>query len=158
MFQTETKPQAASGKRRFHSTFLMVIFLAIIASCVTVPMIFEQVSVQKIGPVAARNKPSAGVFHGRVDIQAAFTRQRITIFSGDRQLFSKAVTTNHTTGLAEQFEFDSKHPHIRLRVVVGTERKEWHCFVNLEEESYLAIQWIDSRLQVFQSSMSFGYM
>jgi hypothetical protein len=137
---------------------VMVCICLIALSCAGTPIAAEGIQVEPLALPPAGYKDSIKGLPARIDIQTLFADEPVTIYVGRQRVFSKKVTTNQTTGLADSVIVNWTQPKIQLRILIGDERKEWRCDVDLEQGIYLGILRANGRIQVLQSASPFGYM
>lgn len=138
--------------------FLLAVCLSVLASgCRRPEPAVEEVAAEPLVPGAAA-QPFSGKAQVQVDIQNGFKENEVTVYVDGQRRFSKKITTNQTTGLAERLEFEWKKPEFMLGIALENEKKEWRCRVNLKDGIHLGVSRLEGRIHVQQSSFPFGYM
>ncbi len=137
-------------------TLLFILgFLIFASGCRRPELPVEEISTEPYGPTVQRE--FTGKAQVKIDLQGGFNENGVLLFVDGRKKFSKTVTTNQATGLADRLEFEWEKPDLTLGVVLEDEKREWRCKVDLKRGTNVGVNKLGDSIRIVQSDTPFGY-
>lgn len=125
------------------------------SSCGRPELAVEEISAEPYGATVQREFP--GKAQVKIDLQGGFKAEEVAVYVDGRKRFSKKITTNQATSLADRLEFEWKRPELTLGVVLEKEKREWHCKLDLKLGTNVGVNKLEGRIRIVQSDTPFGY-